>query len=220
MNNETTVNAVSASRIRGVSRQKGFSLFELVVFIISVAIIYAYAANRFAGFPAEAERANFQAIAAQLQTAINIELMVGVGSGRISDSSLIVGSNPMDFLLEAPSNYLGAYNGVDDSALERRSWYFDLARGELVYLINDASGAYLELSSGDLPTQEIRFKIVADYSEFDRRTGLPLSVVGRGEAGIDESDRVRKLAGILMRPVFPYRWESGVIADFAATNNS
>ena len=31
-----------------IAHSGGFSLFELVVFIISVAIIYAYAANRFA----------------------------------------------------------------------------------------------------------------------------------------------------------------------------
>ena len=45
----------------------GFSLFELVVFIICVAIIYASAANRFSDFPGEAERANFLAVSAQIQ---------------------------------------------------------------------------------------------------------------------------------------------------------
>ena len=37
-------------------------MFELVVYIISVSIIYAYASNRFVAFPADAERANFIAI--------------------------------------------------------------------------------------------------------------------------------------------------------------
>lgn len=185
----------------------GFSLFELVVFIISVAIIYAYAANRFANFPAAAERANFLAVSTQLQSALNIELNYGLGRGGMQSPEMVVGANPMDFLLQPPNNYLGVFDFVDPSQIERRSWYFDRTRGQLVYLISDDRGVFLNVEGGAIPTDEIRFHIVADYGLFDSASGLPVAVLtSRGDAP-PRDNLVRKLRGILLRPVTPFSWD-------------
>ena len=97
------------SKMNRINFQKhaGFSLFELVVFIISIAIIYAYATNRFAEFPGQAERANFMAVTTQLQTGVNLEMMMALGSGRVTSLEQFEGVNPMDLMLSAPTNYLG-----------------------------------------------------------------------------------------------------------------
>lgn len=185
----------------------GFSLFELVVFIIAVAIIYASAANRFSDFPGQAERANFQAITTQLGSALNLEMIYAVGLARISSPEVLTGANPMDLMLEPPRNYLGAFDDVDASSLERRSWYFDRRREELVYLVNDDRGVFLLQDDRRVPTDEIRFAIVADYGLYDSTSGLPLSVVERNGREVPEQQRERKLNGIVMRPVTPYEWE-------------
>ena len=188
----------------------GFSLFELVVFIISVAIIYAYAANRFAEFPGQAERANFMAVLTQLQTGVNFEMMMAVGTGRVGSVDKLEGVNPMDLMLEAPTNYLGVLSSAQAAESSRRSWYFDPATEELVYLINDVGGAYIVVDAISYPADELRFKLVADYSEVDRVSGLPVHIAERDGSTVAEENIKRRLNGVVLRPSTPYQWQKGV----------
>lgn len=206
-----------------IAHSGGFSLFELVVFIISVAIIYAYAANRFADFPAQAERANFMAVTTQLQSGVNLEMMMALGSGRITSMQVYEGVNPMDLMLQAPTNYLGVVSSSLASELPRRSWYFDPATEELVYLINDTGGAYLVTNGVASPTDEIRLKLVSDYSEVDRLSGLPVHIAERDGSKVPEENIKRRLNGIVLRPTTPYQWqgesEEALLAAASAENS-
>ncbi len=193
---------------------RGFSLFELVVFIIVVAIIYAAAARRFSEFPGEAERANFLAVATQIQTGINLEMMIALTRGQTFSVADIEQYNPMDLLLDPPSNYIGEFDFVDTASIERRVWYFDLNRNELVYLINDNEGVFLDVDGRLVPTQEIRFKIQAVYSgqeAFSRNTDSAVL------ANDDESlPAVRfagnsSVSGLLLTPVIPYQWNTDIM---------
>jgi hypothetical protein len=163
-----------------------------------VAIIYASAANRFAAFPVEAERANFIAITTQLQSAINMEMLLGVGFGNVSASAQMAGMNPMDFLLETPSNYLGVFDVANAMGLDRRSWYFDSVNNELVYRVSGENRVVLQLAGNEIPTMNVRFKIVADYSQFYSESGLPVPSGGE-----------RKFTGVVLRRIVPFRWFSG-----------
>ena len=191
------------------SRSQGFSLFELVAFIIVVAIIYASAARRFSEFPGEAERANFIAISTQIQTAINIELMVALSRGQRNVFNVYENANPMDLLLEPPSNYLGAFDVVDTDRLERRSWYFDLRRQELVYLVNDTEGVYWVLNGRRTPAEEIRLKIQLvrheDSSAATRQGGSVASEQGTADSGTPRGN----VSGLRLEPVIPYEWGNG-----------
>ena len=202
-----------------IKQSGGFSLFELVVFIICVAIIYSAASNRFAEFPGEAERANFLAVSAQIQAAVNLEMMMGILASNQEVISRYETANPMDFLLEAPSNYLGAYYLPDAGRLPRRSWYFDQSSNELVYLINDAEGVYLLRDGEQVPTTELRFHIEIDYRYRDTITGLPVEESSIDD-GPDTGDRIRRsLAGMVLRPVSPYVWGTSptFMADYGST---
>ena len=189
------------------AKQSGFSLFELVVFILSVAIIYSLAANRFAAFPGQAERANFLAVATQIQTAVNLEMIAGLGSGRLASTEELAGANPMELLLEPPSNYLGAFSNLETETVVRRSWYFDEIRNELVYLVNDPTGVFLIQDGVAVPAPEVRFSLMADYSVFDRISNLPVNIVERDGKEVAQANRVEKFKGIVFRPVVPYRWD-------------
>jgi len=206
-----------------IAHSGGFSLFELVVFIISVAIIYAYAANRFAEFPAQAERANFMAVTTQLQSGVNLEMMMALGTGRITSLEQFEGVNPMDLMLQAPTNYLGVVSSTQASELPRRSWYFDPMTEELVYLINDTNGAYLVINGAAYPTDEIRLKLVSDYSEVDRLSGLPVHIAERDGSEVPEENIKRRLNGIVLRPTTPYQWqgdsEEALMAAVSAENS-
>lgn len=193
------------------------------MFIISVAIIYAYAANRFAEFPGQAEKANFMAVAAQLQSGVNLEMMMAIGTGRTAAVERFEGVNPMELMLETPTNYLGVVNSSSASELPRRSWYFDAATEELVYLINDTGGAFLLNNGVAYPTDEIRFKLVLDYSEVDRVTGLPVTIAERDGSTVIEENIRRRLNGLVLRPTTPYQWqdesEQALIAAVTAEND-
>lgn len=195
-------------------KSAGFSIFELVAFIITSAIIYSYAANQFTAFPGEAERANFLAVSTQIQTGVNMELLYGLKAFSGAPVEQYEGANPMDLMLEPPSNYLGAFPAVNLAAMPRRSWYFDSARKELVYLVNDASQVYLIQNGASFQSNEIRFRITADYSEVDSRTGIPVDIGGRGGSS------KQRLNGIVFRPTVPFQWGSQGVADLLAVSSN
>lgn len=193
-------------------KSAGFSIFELVAFIITSAIIYSYAANQFTAFPGEAERANFLAVSTQIQTGVNMEMMFGLKAFSGSPVEQYEGANPMDLMLQPPSNYLGAFPAVNVAAMPRRSWYFDSTRQELVYLVNDLGKVYLIQSGAGVQSDEIRFKITADYSEVDSQTGIPLNISGQNGSGQSK----QRLNGMVFRPTVPYQWGSGGVDDLLA----
>lgn len=138
----------------------------------------------------------------------------GSGQNSLLGAGPNEGANPMDLMLEPPSNYLGAFPVVNLAAMPRRSWYFDTSSRELVYLVNDMGKVYLTQNGGNVQSDEIRFKITADYSEVDSRTGIPVDIGGR--AGSSK----QRLNGMVFRPTIPYQWGSQGAAELlaAATN--
>lgn len=203
------------TRFRNPSRKDaGFSLFELTVFIICVAIIYATAANRFAEFPEQAERANFLAVTTQLQSGVHLELMLAMSKGNLISLADYENSNPMALMLEAPSNYLGEFDFVDNERIQRRSWYYDVRNQELVYLVASADNVYLQDDGELIATDEIRFRIEILYREWDLGPDLnspvqqALASVGAEPEFTTRRTR-RSLSGMLLKPVVPYQWNLG-----------
>jgi len=169
---------------RSKARQGGFSMFEMMVYILTASILFAAAFNRYQEFPGEAERANFLAIQAQLNAAINLQMMRTIASGEFDQAAFLDGMNPMDLMLTTPGNYVGALSGVDTATLPRRIWYFDRALGELVYLANDASNLYWVQGNSRQPADNVRFKVVNVYGMTQRWEGMVLA------------------------PVVPYEWQA------------
>ncbi|MEC8860428.1 MAG: prepilin-type N-terminal cleavage/methylation domain-containing protein [Pseudomonadota bacterium] len=166
------------------SRSAGFSLFELMVYILAASILFAAAFNRYQDFPGEAERANFLAIQAQLNAAINLQMMRIIASGGWDDARQLDGLNPMDLMLTTPGNYVGTLSGADIAQLPRRIWFFDQARGELVYLAENAENLYLLNDGERTATGRLSFRVSNRYSS-----------TGSWE-------------GLVLAPVRPYEWQS------------
>ncbi len=180
---------MGAARISLVrkGRQSGFSLFELIVYMLIASIMFATAFNRYRAYPAEAERANFIAVLGQLKTGVNLRMIVAVTSGSMTARTELAGSNPMDFMLQTPGNYLGAFSSVDEGQLPRRTWYFDSSLGELVYLADRADNLFALSPQGRIPADRIRLHVVDIYDE--------------------ESIRPR-WQGVSLEAVEPYEWLS------------
>lgn len=201
-------------RSRETARQAGFSLFELVVFVLCVAIMYSYAAQRFMEYPGEAERANFLAVTTQLQSSIALQTVTAQLKGGVPQlSSSLAGANPMRLLLSAPRNYRGEMSGAEAQSLPRRTWYFDTDARELVYRVGDGDGVLLIEPAGTRRSQQIRLAIVARYSQVERSTGLPLDLVGARAATLTSAEIERSFEGLVLAPVIPYEWGSATNAE-------
>ena len=168
------------------NRQRGFSLFELIAYILIVSITFSFAFNRFADFPGEAERANFTSIMMQLKSGVTLQMMNGIATGKWNELTVLEGSNPMDLMLETPANYVGELGPIDVSQLPRRIWYFDATAGELVYLANNTENLYAMVDGAAQPTDHVRLRIAMKYNDEERKDW----------------------SGVTLDPVVPFVWES------------
>lgn len=192
-------------------RQRGFSLFEFVVFVLSVAIIYSYAAQRFSGYPGEAEKANFIAVRAQLQNSMTLQTFTAqLNGGRDALVTTLKGGNPMALMLRPPRNYLGEFEEYTLGDLPRRSWFFDKNNAELVYLIGSGEGVSQFIGERAVPAREIRLRIKAEYALVEKSTGLPVEMVEDSGRTVAADATELQFAGLVLTEVVPYRWGSGV----------
>jgi type II secretory pathway pseudopilin PulG len=170
----------------GLPAQRGFTIFELVAYILVVSITVSAAYNRFADYPGEAERANFLGVLVQLKAGTNLQMMNAIAGGDWHELGALEGSNPMDLMLETPSIYMGAFDVLPAEGLPGRTWYFDNGAGELVYIANDARNLFLQVGGELQPTTEVRFRIRMHY----------------GPGGHSDWQ------GLLLEPAIPYEWGS------------
>ena len=181
------MNKSNGSKGPGIARQTGFSLFELVVYLLVSSILFATVINRYRDFPGEAERANFTAVLAQLKAGVNLQMIDMIARGNWSGrTDSLEGSNPMDLMLEAPSNYVGEFAVVEPRTMPRRVWYFDTGRGELVYLAENTQNLYAVGDNGNQPSDQVRFRI----------SSLQAEDAAPGEGW----------QGLTLAPVVPYQW--------------
>ena len=72
----------------------------------------------------------------------------------------LAGSNPMSFLNQRPGNYLGEFEGVDPTTLERGNWYFDRQQKILVYLVKNQQFFHSVLAGAP----RVRWSVQPDYA--------------------------------------------------------
>ena len=201
-----------------IGQSEGFSLFELIVYILLVSTVFSVSMRRFSDFPGEAERANFLAITGQIKAAVNIQMMNAIAGGNWDRLGVLENSNPMDLMLETPSNYAGAFNFVDEQTMPGRTWYFDSTNGQLVYLANDSSHLYSSQGDGSSSLSSIRFRIAQRYAGDTRGSTAGLGIdVGtvtglndpslRSSGGGEGGGGGRKWQGLVLEEVTPFHWE-------------
>lgn len=169
-----------------MKRPHGFTLIELTVVVCIVAVLFGVALERLLRYQELGERTamelNLNAINSALAMRFAALYLKGGREAVEADS----GRNPIEFLRRPPENYLGELFEPALASLPRRSWYFDLATRELVYLPDRRR--YLSSDSG--PPELIRFRV---------DPGGVLS----------DSAGLRELRPPLVGPVRPFKWEIG-----------
>ena len=172
----------------GVAKRQvnaGFTLVELTVVLLVIAILAAVALHKLWSFQAEAERTALENMVGGLRSALGINVASYIAKDDLRGIQVLVGSNPMELLSESPKNYRGAVDG--EPAVADGEWYFDRKRGELAYRVRNAD----VFRGGSGPPAEARFAVKPVYEDRNRN--------GRLDAG-------DSFYGVRLEALTPYRW--------------
>jgi prepilin-type N-terminal cleavage/methylation domain-containing protein len=169
-------------------RMRGFSLLELVVVIVAIAILAGLLLDRVLPLIGQAERVAFLQTRQQLQSALVLEAAERVARGESRTIASLAGANPMDLLLEPPGNYVGERGSASAGELPRRSWFFDPQHHWLVYL----PGREARFDPQDGPPDRIELAVRFVYRD---RNGD-----GAYDASIDHFD------GLRLESVHDFSW--------------
>lgn len=162
----------------------------MVIVIFCISLLYVVAERRMNDLPAAAERASFYAVLEQIRSGVKLAMLSGVARQDVRSLQALEGSNPMRFALETPRNYRGEISGVNQARLVPRSWYFDTARGELLYVpgANSVDKVRLLTPGRESDTSVIRLRLSNVYAH-------------------DVGGQPVKWEGLLLRPVVDFVWE-------------
>ncbi|MCG2584549.1 type II secretion system protein [Massilia sp. TS11] len=117
-------------------RQRGFSLFELAMVVIVVALLGGALLNRVEYYQEQAELTARDQILANVQAALTLKLASVLVKGQDKQLESLERDNPVELLAKKPSNYVGEYFAPKLEDIEPGSWYFDKKDHKLVYFPN------------------------------------------------------------------------------------
>ena len=161
-------------------RPRGLTLFELLIVICIVATLVTFAFESMLRLQEDAERASMQYTLAILKTTVQIRVAELLMERRGDQISQLTGQNPVAWLAEPPSNYLGAFSADEMREKSPGNWYFDTRKGQLVYIPRRAVFGAV----GNRAPYELRFALRIDYETVDAPQGA-----------------VRRLAGVSLAPM-------------------
>jgi prepilin-type N-terminal cleavage/methylation domain-containing protein len=168
-------------------RNAGFTLVELSVVLVVIAILAAVAVHKLWSLQADAERSALENMVGGLRSALGMNVASYIAKADLRGAQVLAGSNPMDLLAESPRNYRGALDGKPIAAVEDGEWYFDRKRAELAYRVRNAD----MFRGGSGPPAEARFAVKPVYEDHNRN--------GRFDAG-------EIFYGVRLEATAPYRW--------------
>ena len=174
--------------MRSKRYSRGFSLLELVVVVIAVAILLGVALDRLLPLVGRAQRAAFLDVQRELQSSLLLAAAERITSGEAATIPELAAGNPMSLLLQPPANYLGELPPPVPADVPHASWYFDEQSGRLVYRV----GPYTRFAAREGPADRIELRVAFAYQD---RNGN-----GVFDAAGDRFD------GLKLAPVHTYDW--------------
>lgn len=170
------------------ARQSGFSLLELVIVVILVALLFLFAFDRLMPLRGQAEGVQVASVVGTLRSALGLEVarrIVDEGPKAIVG---LQGANPMDLLQEKPNRYVGEHAGAFSQDIEGGNWYFDPDSGVLRYRVRFPQ--YLE--NAPAPPVELSWQVRLQYADAQGN--------GRYDPAVD------RLQGVSLVPLDAHRW--------------
>ena len=167
---------------------RGFSLLELVVVVIAVAILMGVALDRLLPLVGRAQRAAFLQVQRELQSALLLEAAERITRGEAATLSELAAANPMTLLLTPPANYVGPLAAPRPEDVPPASWYFDEQSRSLAYRV----GRHTRFATKDGPDGLVELRVAFVYDDRDAD--------GAFDAARDD------FGGLRLEPVYAYDW--------------
>ena len=171
---------------RPVGGQAGFTLFELIVVVCIVAIMAGILFNRLQLYQEAAEKAAMQQTAAAIKSALQMRVASYMINGRDNEIEHLRGENPVSWLQEKPADYAGEFYADAYARVRPGSWYFDLNRRELIYVVNLGAN----FKPGPDGRKWARYRVRIEYEAVPEPGAAPRKV----------------LSAVTFVPVQPYVW--------------
>jgi general secretion pathway protein G len=171
---------------RYAGRHAGFTLFELIVVVCIVAVLAGILFNRLRLYEEAAERAVMQQTAAAIKSALQMRIAAYMISGRDKEIENLRDENPINGLQERPENYAGEFYADAYARVRPGSWYFDLTRRELIYVIKLGAN----FKPGPDGRKWVRYRVRIGYEDQPLQAGATRKV----------------LSAVSFAPVQPYVW--------------
>jgi prepilin-type N-terminal cleavage/methylation domain-containing protein len=118
-------------------RRSGFTLLELLVAIVIMAILTAALLKSLHFYQAQVERAAAQQVVVALRSALHLQVLELIAQGRQSELVSLASQNPMDWMAVKPDNYKGEIYASVDGIIIAGNWYYFHSDKELIYFYSD-----------------------------------------------------------------------------------
>lgn len=115
----------------------GFTLFELAVVGIIVAVLAGVLVKRLTFYQEQVELARVEQTVGIMRAALQFKVSRLVVVNKEHEFSRIVDENPIEWLVERPKNYLGEYYSPQVNMLPKGNWYYDRSDKSLNYLLDN-----------------------------------------------------------------------------------
>ncbi|NBB91649.1 MAG: prepilin-type N-terminal cleavage/methylation domain-containing protein [Gammaproteobacteria bacterium] len=113
----------------------GFTLFELIIVIVLVGLLFLVASWRLLPLRGDAEAAHVATTVGAMRSALGLEVAERIVDDSLESAAELQGSNPVALLGRAPANYIGEVDSANSADIPAGSWYFHRATGELRYRV-------------------------------------------------------------------------------------
>ena len=167
--------------------QAGFTLFELIVVVCIVSVMAFILLDRLQVYKEGAEKAVMQQTAAAIKSALQLRVASYMIHGREDEIEKLRTQNPVNWLQERPENYAGEFYADAYARVRPGSWYFDLARRELIYVVD--FGAHFK--PGPDGRKWVRYHVTIGYEQQLTEKDAPPRMV---------------FSALSFAPVQPYAW--------------
>ena len=113
----------------------GFTLLELVIVVIIVALLATFSLDRLFWYQGQAEKSNMEYTATMIKSGLWMGAASLMMADRNAEIPALAQRNPINLLAQKPDNYLGEFDGTNIAGLKRGNWFYDTTKQQVVYIV-------------------------------------------------------------------------------------